>query len=99
MASQAIPAARSEHGLQVDSRWEFAMTNQTIDLAFTVIGTATLSSDHGYHLYAAISRALPAVHEPNGIGVHPIRGRIVGDRQMQLCDFSRLTMRVAAAER
>jgi CRISPR-associated protein Cas6 len=96
MASQQIPAAISEHGLQVDFCWEFAMTTQTIDLAFIVIGTATLPSDHGYHLYAAVSRTLPAVHEPNGIGIHPIRGRLIGDRQMQLCEWSRLTIRVAA---
>jgi CRISPR-associated protein Cas6 len=67
----------------------------TIDLAFAVVGSAPLPVDHGYHLYAAISRALPAVHEPNGIGIHPIRGRQIGDRQMQLCDWSKLTIRIA----
>jgi CRISPR-associated protein Cas6 len=66
-----------------------------IDLWFVVTGTAPLPADHGYHLYAAISRALPAAHEPNGIGIHPIRGRLIGDRQMELCDWSRLTIRVA----
>ncbi len=72
------------------------MTSQSIDLAFAVIGTNPTPADHGYHLYAAISRALPAAHEPNGIGIHPIRDRLIGDRQMQLCDWSRLTIRVAA---
>src|SRR5262245_36059507 len=70
--------------------------NQHIDLAFTLVGTAPIPADHGYHLYAAISRALPALHEPNGIGIHPIRGRLIGDRQMQLCDWSRLLIRAAA---
>lgn len=66
-----------------------------IDLSFILTGTADIPADHGYHLYAAVSRRLPAMHEPNGIGIHPIRGRLVGDRRMQLCDFSRLTIRVA----
>jgi CRISPR-associated protein Cas6 len=70
------------------------MTN--IDLAFSLVGTGPIPADHGYHLYAAISRALPAVHQPNSIGVHPIRGQLIGDRQMQLCEWSRLTVRVAA---
>lgn len=65
-----------------------------IDLCFVVTTTAPLPADHGYHLYAAVSRVLPAAHQPNGIGIHPIRGRLIGDRQMQLCDWSRLTIRV-----
>lgn len=71
------------------------MNTQTIDLAFHLVGTSPIAADHGYYLYAAISRALPAVHEPNGIGIHPIRGRQIGDRQMQLCDWSRLIIRIA----
>ncbi|MEX2140457.1 MAG: type I-MYXAN CRISPR-associated protein Cas6/Cmx6 [Pirellulales bacterium] len=67
-----------------------------VDLAFALVGTSSIPADHGYHLYAAISRALPAVHRPNGIAIHSVRGRIVGERQMQLCDFSRLTIRIAA---
>jgi CRISPR-associated protein Cas6 len=66
-----------------------------IDLSFVLTGTADIPADHGYHLYAAVSRLLPSMHEPNGIGIHPIRGRLIGDRRMQLCDFSRLTIRVA----
>lgn len=66
-----------------------------IDLSFALIGECDIPADHGYHLYAAVSRLLPSMHEPNGIGIHPVRGRLVGDRRMQLCDFSRLTIRVA----
>lgn len=66
-----------------------------IDLSFALIGECAIPSDHGYHLLAAISRLLPAMHKPNGIGIHPIRGRLLGDRRMRLCDFSRLTIRVA----
>lgn len=66
-----------------------------VDLTFALNGHGFLPVDHGYHLYAAVSRLLPSMHEPNGIGIHPIRGHLVGDRRMQLCDFSRLTIRVA----
>lgn len=66
-----------------------------VDLSFALNGSGALPVDHGYHLYAAVSHLLPAMHEPNGIGIHPIRGRLVGDRRMQLCDFSRLTIRVS----
>ncbi|HVA51265.1 MAG TPA: type I-MYXAN CRISPR-associated protein Cas6/Cmx6 [Pirellulales bacterium] len=66
-----------------------------IDLSFILTGTCDIPADHGYHLYAAVSRLLSSMHEPNGIGVHPIRGRLIGDRRMQICDFSRLTIRVA----
>jgi len=65
-----------------------------IDLCFVVTANAPLPADHGYHLYAAVSRVLAAVHEPNGIGIHPICGRLIGDRQMQLCNWSRLTIRI-----
>lgn len=67
-----------------------------VDLSFRLIGQSTIPSDHGYHLYAAVSRILPVTHEPNGMGVHPIRGRQIGGRQIQLADFSRLTIRTEA---
>lgn len=57
-----------------------------VDLSFVLTGTVDIPADHGYHLYASVSRLLPAVHEPNGIGIHPIRGRLIGERRMQLCD-------------
>jgi CRISPR-associated protein Cas6 len=66
-----------------------------IDLCFVVTAASPVPADHGYHLYAAVSRVLPAVHQANGIGIHPIRGRLIGDRQMELCDWSRLSIRIA----
>lgn len=66
-----------------------------VDLSFLLLGNGDIPADHGYHLYSAVSRTLPSMHEPNGIGIHPIRGRLIGDRRMQICDFSRLTIRVA----
>jgi CRISPR-associated protein Cas6 len=72
-------------------------TTNTIDLAFNVTGQS-LPADHGFPLYGAISRLLPSIHEVSGIAIHPIRGRIVGQRIMQLNDASRLVIR-APSER
>jgi CRISPR-associated protein Cas6 len=67
-----------------------------VDLSFSVNGSKPIAADHGYALYGAISRILEAqVHAENGIGVHPIRGRQVGNRQLMLTQWSRLTLRVA----
>lgn len=52
-----------------------------VDLSFVLTGTVDIPADHGYHLYASVSHVLPAVHEPNGIGIHPIRGRLIGERR------------------
>lgn len=67
----------------------------TVDLAFPVMGTAPIPADHGYHLYAALSRTLPSLHQQNGIGVHPIRGQQIGNRQLSLNKRSRLVLRTA----
>ena len=68
----------------------------TVDLAFAVLATEPIPADHGYHLYGALSRILPQLHETNGIAVHPIRGQQIGNRQLQLNDRSRLVLRADA---
>jgi CRISPR-associated protein Cas5/DevS len=70
-------------------------TSHYIDVAFQITGTL-LPCDHGYALYSAISRLLPSVHGPNEIAIHPIRGRMIGNREMQILDSSRLVIRMAA---
>lgn len=65
-----------------------------IDLAFPLTATQPIASDHGYALYGALSRLVPEVHQENGIGVHPIRGKQIGDRRMMLMPWSALTLRV-----
>lgn len=69
----------------------------TVDLAFPLLGDQPIAADHGYHLYAALSRLLPALHQSNGVAVHPIRGIQIGDRRMSLNDRSRLILRLEAA--
>lgn len=64
-----------------------------VDLAFRLTGSA-VPVDHGYALYGAISRRLPDFHADRAIGIHPIRGRYLGDGTLQLSAFSRLTIRL-----
>ena len=44
----------------------------SIDLAFRLTGSA-VPVDHGYALYAALSRILPEIHAAKDVGVQPIR--------------------------
>lgn len=69
-----------------------------VDLSFQLAGTNAIAADHGYALYGAISRLLPHVHAENGVGVHPIRGRQIGNRQLALMPWSTLSLRVAESE-
>lgn len=60
-----------------------------VDLSFVVTGSNAIAADHGYALYGAISRVLEdKVHAENGVGVHPIRGREVGNRQLMPMPWS-----------
>lgn len=67
-----------------------------VDIFFPVISRDPLPADHGYILYAAISRMLPEVHNENGIAVHPIAGRLIGNRMMQPIETSHLAIRLTA---
>lgn len=70
--------------------------DHVVDLAFRVQGH-TFPADHGYYLSSAISRVLPDVHADESIGIHPIRGRLLGGRQLALTDRSRLIIRAPTA--
>jgi len=71
-----------------------------LDLFFQIQGT-TFPVDHGYPLYSAISKICPALHANNGgaelkgsVGIHPVHGRYIGNRQLALTDQSRLAVRI-----
>ncbi|MCA9066641.1 MAG: type I-MYXAN CRISPR-associated protein Cas6/Cmx6, partial [Planctomycetaceae bacterium] len=64
-----------------------------LDLEFPVFSSSAISVDHGYHLYAGLTNALASVHSENGIAVHPIRGRQIGDRMLQLMPWSSVRIR------
>ncbi len=72
-----------------------------LDFAFRLQGS-TIPADHSFFLYSALSRALPALHPPGSlsamVGVHGIRGRLIGNRQMELTSSSRLTLRLPSAK-
>lgn len=57
-----------------------------------------LPVDHGYALYSAINRLVPALHDARDIGVHPIRGRYVGEGSLHLTSSSRLVIRLPDAQ-
>ncbi len=69
-----------------------------LDLSFSLVATQPIAADHGYLLYAALSKILPELHTVNGIAVHPISGRQTGNRQLALMPSSTLTVRVPDGE-
>jgi CRISPR-associated protein Cas6 len=68
-----------------------------VDLAFRLTGSK-VPVDHGYALYSAISRLVPAIHEAKNIGVHPIRGTYSGNGELMLRDSSRLVVRMESEQ-
>jgi CRISPR-associated protein Cas6 len=67
-----------------------------VDLELPVRGLA-ISADHGYALFGALCRVLPWLHADEEVGVHPIRGRLVGGRSLVLAPASHLTLRIPAS--
>ena len=69
-----------------------------VDLAFSIVCPHALPANHGYLLYSAVSRVLPEAHRADGFGIHPIRGRQLGGRTLQLTEHSRLVIRTDAEQ-
>jgi CRISPR-associated protein Cas6 len=67
-----------------------------LDLTFSTVCPSAIPADHGYLLYSAVSRALPEAHQADGYGIHPLRGRQLGGRTLQLTERSRLVIRTEA---
>lgn len=65
-----------------------------VDVAFGLRGQS-IPRDHGYPLFSALSRQLPAIHESNVWGVHPIAGRPAGP-ELLLTRGSKLRLRLPA---
>jgi CRISPR-associated protein Cas6 len=68
----------------------------TVDLSFPVTGDR-IPRDHGYALYAALSRAVPALHGSPWLGVHPLSATLVDKVHLQLGPRSKLRLRLPAA--
>ncbi len=67
-----------------------------IDLSFAVTADGPLPADHAFPLYAAVTTRLPDLHGADGYGLHPIRGRQIGNRLVEPQAWSRLVVRTAA---
>lgn len=67
-----------------------------VDAAFRVQG-GNIPADHASPVYAAISRAVPSLHQAPDLGIFPIGGNHVPSRQLHLTDVSRLRLRLPAS--
>ena len=66
-----------------------------VDVKFKLQGTC-IPADHGYHLFSAISKIIPEIHDNEETGVHPVSGQLNGKRLIRLTDKSFLTIRIDA---
>jgi CRISPR-associated protein Cas6 len=66
-----------------------------VDLIFSAQGQA-VPQDHGYALYGAVSRLIPAVHEAKDIGLFPIKGTPAGNGTLLLAGHSAVRVRAPA---
>lgn len=64
-----------------------------VDVAFPLKGRE-LPIDHGYPLFAAVSRLLPRLHKEPTWGIHPVYGRREEPGRLRLLSNSLLTMRI-----
>ena len=53
--------------------------------------------DHGYALLSSLSRIVPAIHGNSSVGVHPIDGPLMGNREMRVGPSSNLVIRLPAS--
>lgn len=75
----------SEMGSVVDISFPINALDRTVP---------AIPADHGYAMYSALSRAIPWVHQREGIGVHPVRGTATRNRMLTLGGESELTLRL-----
>ena len=64
-----------------------------VDVQFPLRGRA-IPADHGYALFAAVSKWIPGLHSDRSVGVHPVTGRLIGGRLLALTRQSFLTIRI-----
>jgi CRISPR-associated protein Cas6 len=66
-----------------------------VDVKFGLTGR-DLPADHGYALCGAVCRIVPSLHADKSVGIHPVSGRLAGNRLLALSPASALTIRIAA---
>jgi CRISPR-associated protein Cas6 len=72
------------------------MSIETCDVVFPLEGEA-LPLDHGYPLFGAIARLVPAIHREPRWGIHPVRGEAQPRGPLRLTDRATLSIRVPNA--
>jgi len=65
-----------------------------VDVRFRLEGNL-IPVDHGYLLLSAIAQQLPELHGNDEVGIHPISGRLAGNRCLAITEQSFLTLRVS----
>lgn len=71
--------------------------NASVEISFRLLG-ASMPFDHGYALYGALSRAVPALHELERLSLMLVRGLRAGDGTMHLGPDTRLRLRLPAGD-
>ena len=74
-----------------------SVEDEIVDMSFAIRGHA-VPSDHGYALYSAICRQLPALHGVPWLGVHPIRGERLVSGALRVREHSAVTLRLPLRE-
>lgn len=69
--------------------------NASVDLVFALSGT-TIPQDHGYAVYAAVSRIVAGIHSATNVGIFPIAAISGGERLLNLTRRSTLRVRAPA---
>jgi CRISPR-associated protein Cas6 len=64
-----------------------------VDVSYPLLVSA-VPRDHGYLLYAAISRVAPALHEAHWLGIHPLSGRLLDRDSLELGRGGSLRLRL-----
>lgn len=64
-----------------------------LDIGFPFLDQAAIPADHGYLVFAAVSRIMPSIRNEPEIGIHPVRGQLLGGRTLMLTPASRLVFR------
>lgn len=67
--------------------------SSTVDVSFPIQGSE-IHLDHGYALFAAVSRLVPQIHEQPTWGIHPIRGAAIERGRLTLTQHSHINIRL-----
>ncbi len=82
-----------EGGKMTASAMLKGLERRVVEVSFRLVGRC-IPVDHGYALYAAISRQVPEIHDAREIGVQPIRATYGGEGLLYIAPYSRLTLRM-----